>query len=75
MTEQRGQGEDSGAGARDLERTLAAARRDAPALTPSRTQTWRWAVSSRLDGHRQRRIPTLAAACAAAAVLAGLLVV
>ena len=70
MTEQRGQGDDSGAGARDLERTLEAARRSAPALTPGRTQTWRWAVSSRLDGHRRSRIPALAAACAAAAVLA-----
>ena len=70
MTEQRGQGNDSGDGARDLERTLAAARRSEPALTPSRTQTWRWAVSSRVDGHRRSRIPALAAACAAAAVLA-----
>jgi transmembrane sensor len=71
MTEQRGQGDDSGAGARDLERTLEAARRAAPALTPSRTQTWRWAVSSRVDGRGQRRIPALAAACAAAVILAG----
>jgi transmembrane sensor len=69
VTEQRGQGDDSD-GARDLERTLAAARRDAPALTPGRTQTWRWAVSSRLDGHRRSGIPALAAACAATAVLA-----
>jgi transmembrane sensor len=70
MTEQGGQDEDSGAGARDLERTLEAARRSAPALTPSRTQTWRWAVSSRLDGRRRGRIPALAAACAAAGVVA-----
>jgi len=70
MTEQRGQGDD---GARDLERTLEAARRAAPALTPGRTQTWRWAVSSRLDGRRRSRMPALAA-CAAAAVLAGALV-
>jgi transmembrane sensor len=58
-------------GAPDLERTLEAARRAAPALTASRTQTWRWAVSSRLDGRRRTWTPTLAAAaCAAAAVLA-----
>jgi len=70
VTEQRGHGDDSGDGAPDLARTLEAARRDAPALTPSRTQTWRWAVSSRLDGRRRRRMPALVAACAVAAVLA-----
>jgi len=66
---ERGHGNDSGDGARDLERTLAAARRATPALTPSRTQTWRWAVSSRVDGRRRSRMPALAAACAVAAVL------
>src|SRR4051812_36718880 len=69
MTEPRGPGEDSRDGARNFERTLEAARRSAPALTPSRTQTWRWAVSSRVDRHRQRRIPALGP-CVVVAVLA-----
>src|SRR4051812_40027570 len=70
MTEPRGPGEDSRDGARNFERTLEAARRAAPALTPGRTQTWRWAVSSRLDGRRRSRTPALVAACAGAAVIA-----
>jgi transmembrane sensor len=70
VTEQRGQGDDGRDGGADLERTLEAARRAAPALTPSRTQAWRWAVSARLDGRRRSRVPTLVAACAVAAVLA-----
>jgi transmembrane sensor len=57
-------------GVRDLERTLEAARRAGPALTASRIQTWRWAVSSRLDGRRRSRNPALLAAGAAAAVIA-----
>src|SRR5688572_29787510 len=63
-------GHDGGDGAHDLERTLEAARRAAPALTAGRTQKWRWAVSSRVDGRRRSSTPALAAACAAAAVLA-----
>jgi hypothetical protein len=54
----------------DLQRTLEAARRAAPAITASRSQTWRWAVLSRLDGRRRRRSPALVAAFAAAAVFA-----
>jgi transmembrane sensor len=55
----------------DLERTLEAARRAAPAVTPSRSQKWRWAVLSRLDGRRPSRAPAiLAVACAAIAVVA-----
>jgi hypothetical protein len=54
----------------DLEPMLAAARRAAPALTPGRSQKWRWALLSRLDGRRRSRVPAVAAACVAAAALA-----
>ncbi|HEY5447533.1 MAG TPA: FecR domain-containing protein [Polyangia bacterium] len=58
--------EDAGA----LGRTLEAARRAAPALTPGRGQQWRWAVLSHVDGRRRSRRPALAIACAAAVLLA-----
>src|SRR5688572_25263296 len=55
----------------ELERTLEAARRAAPAVTASRSQTWRWAVLSRLDGRRRGRTPAIVAlTCATAAVVA-----
>src|SRR5262245_53667077 len=54
----------------DLGPMLVAARRAAPALTPSRSQKWRWALLSRLDNRPRSRTPAVAAACAAAAVLA-----
>src|SRR5262245_1867633 len=53
-----------------LDRTLEAARRAAPALSPSRSQKWHWAVLSRLDGRQGRRVPTLVAACAVVSVAA-----
>jgi len=71
MTEHGGQdGVEDVEDAGQLGRTLEAARRAAPALTPGRSQQWQWAVLSRLDGRRRGRTPALAVACAAAVVLA-----
>ncbi len=56
-------------GENELEPMLTAARRAAPALTPSRGQQWRWAVLSRVDGRRRSRRPAFAIACAAAVLL------
>ena len=60
----------SGDDAEGLGETLESARRAAPAITPSRSQKWRWAVLSRLDGRQRSRTPALAVAFAAAVVLA-----
>src|SRR5262245_54793477 len=70
MTDHGGQdGVDGADDGSELGRTLEAARRAAPALTPGRTQQWRWAVLSRLDGRRRSRAPAFAIACAAAVLL------
>src|SRR5262245_49395608 len=68
MTDQPGRDDVDDAG--ELGRTLEAARRAAPALTPRRTQQWRWAVLSRVDGRGRRPTPAIAVACAAAVILA-----
>jgi transmembrane sensor len=70
MTDQSGRSDDGLDEPGELGRTLEAARRAAPAVTPSRSQKWRWAVLSRLDGRQRSRTPTLAVVCAAAVVLA-----